>query len=384
MPFVLEGEFSVSELRRILIVDDSRMVRASLSRHLKGVYDIREEENGEQAWQTLVLDHSIEAVISDLQMPVLDGFGLLKRLRGCKLKRLQEIPFVLISGDDDHVTMEKAENLGVSDFITKGISAAELRTRLSNLLQFVSTRQDLEEARVMQTQDPESGLFTRRYIELQCAQALSRALRHHADASLMIIGFDHFDHLIEQLGERKAGEICLKFARQVAGKVRNEDSIGHFSSGRFAIVTPGTSSETCLVFAERLRRAVSDAVVTSGGKRLELSTSIGIASVLDDKATSAGALIDKACERLEQAIKCGGNCVKCSSRLKPEAAPRPLLTIEQALELLLAEKIEPVRQQATHLGERLLPLLMLLQQELEVDMRLVEVRQKLTERSATP
>ncbi|MDR2364459.1 MAG: diguanylate cyclase [Zoogloeaceae bacterium] len=371
----------MSELRRILIVDDSRMVRASLSRHLKGVYDIREEENGEQAWQTLVLDHSIEAVISDLQMPVLDGFGLLERLRGCKLKRLQEIPFVLISGDDDQAIMEKAENLGVSDFITKGINATELKTRLGNLLQFVTTRQDLEEARVLQTQDPESGLFTRRYIELQCAQALSHALRHHADASLMLIGFDNFDHLTERLGERKAGEICLKFARQVAGKVRREDSIGHFSPGRFAIVTPGTSPETCLVFAERLRRAVSEAVITSGGKRLDLSTSIGIASVLNDKMTSAGALIDMAYARLEDAVRHGGNCIRCgsNSRAAEEPVPPPL-NIEQALELLLAQKIEPVRQQMTLLGERMLPFLMLLQQELDVDMRLAEVRQKLTER----
>jgi diguanylate cyclase (GGDEF)-like protein len=370
----------VSELRHILIVDDSRMVRASLSRHLKGVYNIREEENGEQAWQTLVLDHSIEAVISDLQMPVLDGFGLLERLRGCKLARLQEIPFVLISGDDDQGVMEKAERLGVSDFITKGISATELKTRLGNLLQFVTARQSLEEARVLQTQDPDSGLFTRRYIELQSAQALSHALRHRTDASLMLIGFDNFTRLTERLGERKAGEICLKFAHQVAGKVRREDSIGHFSAGRFAIISPGTSPETCLVFAERLRHAVSEAVITSGGKRLNLSMSIGIASVLSDQATSAGALIDLACERLEQAINSGGNCVKCSS-LKPVEPVLPPLDIEQALELLLAQKTEAVRQQLTPLSERLLPFLTLLQQELGVDMRLAEVRQKLAERN---
>ncbi|MDR0672472.1 MAG: diguanylate cyclase [Zoogloeaceae bacterium] len=372
----------MSELRRILIVDDSRMVRASLGRHLKGVYDIREEENGEQAWQTLVLDHSIEAVISDLQMPVLDGFGLLERLRGCKLKRLQDIPFVLISGDDDQDTMERAERLGVSDFITKGINATELKTRLGNLLQFIDTRQSLEESRVLQTQDPESGLFTRRYIELQSAQALSHALRHHADASLMLIGFDNFTRLTEQLGERKAGEICLKFARQVADKVRREDSIGHFSPGRFAIVSPGTSPETCHVFAERLRRAVSSAVITSGGKRLDLSMSIGIASVLGDQVTSAGALIDLACERLEEAVSGGGNCVKCNA-LKSAEPAEPSLDIEQALELLLAQKTRTVLKQLTPLSERLLPLLLLLQQESGIDMRIDEVREKLAQRPAS-
>ena len=71
----------MSDLPRVLIVDDSRMVRTSLARHLKGIYEVREEGDGEAAWQTLVLDHTIAAVISDLQMPVLmaldfwSGFG---------------------------------------------------------------------------------------------------------------------------------------------------------------------------------------------------------------------------------------------------------------------------------------------------------------------
>ena len=41
----------------ILIVDDSRVVRVKLIHHLKDHYDVREESDGEAAWQTLVVDH---------------------------------------------------------------------------------------------------------------------------------------------------------------------------------------------------------------------------------------------------------------------------------------------------------------------------------------
>ena len=159
----------MSDLPRLLIVDDSRMVRASLARHLKGVYEVKEEGDGEAAWQTLVLDHTIAAVISDLQMPVLDGFGLLERVRTCKLSRLRDIPFILISGEEDQEVLERAERLGVSDFISKGVTAVELKTRLGHLLQFAQTRQSLEEARAQQVQDAVTGLFTRKYVELQAA-----------------------------------------------------------------------------------------------------------------------------------------------------------------------------------------------------------------------
>ena len=64
-----------NQLPRILIVDESRMVRAMISKHIREFYDFREEANGEAAWQVLVLDHSIELVICSLSMPVLDGNG---------------------------------------------------------------------------------------------------------------------------------------------------------------------------------------------------------------------------------------------------------------------------------------------------------------------
>jgi PleD family two-component response regulator len=50
-------EADVADLPHILIVDDSRVVRVKLIHHLKDHYDVREESDGEAAWQTLVVDH---------------------------------------------------------------------------------------------------------------------------------------------------------------------------------------------------------------------------------------------------------------------------------------------------------------------------------------
>ena len=54
---------------RVLIADDSRIVRASIVQHLKDRFDIREVTDGEAAWQAILLDSSIRVVISDLTMP---------------------------------------------------------------------------------------------------------------------------------------------------------------------------------------------------------------------------------------------------------------------------------------------------------------------------
>ena len=90
-----------SQLPRILVVDESRMVRAMLIRHIRDLYDFREEADGEAAWQVLVLDHSIELVICSLSLPVLDGNGLLDRVRSSRLTRLSQMPMLMIAGDND-------------------------------------------------------------------------------------------------------------------------------------------------------------------------------------------------------------------------------------------------------------------------------------------
>ena len=92
---------SRNQLPRILIVDESRMVRAMLIRHIRDQYDFREEADGEAAWQVLVLDHSIELVICSLSLPVLDGDGVLVRVRSSRLSRLCQMPMLMISGDDN-------------------------------------------------------------------------------------------------------------------------------------------------------------------------------------------------------------------------------------------------------------------------------------------
>ena len=89
---------SPTQLPRILIVDESRIVRATISKHVRDLYDYREESDGEAAWQVLVLDHSIALVICSLSLPVLDGNGLLDRVRASKLTRLSQMPMLMIAG----------------------------------------------------------------------------------------------------------------------------------------------------------------------------------------------------------------------------------------------------------------------------------------------
>ncbi|HEX6733185.1 MAG TPA: diguanylate cyclase [Azonexus sp.] len=368
----------MAELPRILVVDDSRVVRVSLVQHLKKNYDVREEGDGDAAWQTLVLDHSIKAVISDLQMPKLNGYELLERVRSSKLRRLQLLPFILLSGEESEEERLKAQALGVSDFVTKGAGNAELLTRLKNLLALSEAHENLESGREQMVQDPRTGLFTRKYLEMQTAQALSHSARHGVETSVMVLGFDGFAALGQRLGVPVATEVANRFARMLAGKVRQEDSLGHFGEGQFAIVSPGTAGNYCCTFAERVREAVEVARLSVGGQTVAVTVSIGVASMPGDPVESAAALLDLAGQRMQQAMDAGGNRTE-SGGARPATRP---ISLNHALELLAAQRAEPVRPHAESLARQLLPLLRLIDEELGLALPLAELERRLSERNS--
>ncbi len=104
----------------VLVVDDSRFVRASLVRALVSRFRVQQAESGERAWEVLLLDPSIGAVLSDLNMPGVDGFELLQRVRGSMLERVRMLPFAVLSGADDPAQRERARELGADRFVVKG------------------------------------------------------------------------------------------------------------------------------------------------------------------------------------------------------------------------------------------------------------------------
>src|SRR5258706_3383943 len=87
--------------QRVLVVDDSRIVRTTLARLIRKSFEVREEANGEAGWQPIMTDPSIAVVFSDIQIPALDGFALLERIRQSEEPPIRSMPLIVISGDEE-------------------------------------------------------------------------------------------------------------------------------------------------------------------------------------------------------------------------------------------------------------------------------------------
>jgi diguanylate cyclase (GGDEF)-like protein len=363
-----------NQLPRILIVDESRMVRAMISKHIREFYDFREEANGEAAWQVLVLDHSIELVICSLSMPVLDGNGLLDRVRASRLTRLSQMPMLMISGDDDEAR-ERAKSHGASDFISRSTGGPELLLRVDTLLKLSQAQSQLKENLEQHVQNPETGIFTRKYIELQAVQAMSQAMRHGGEVSAMVMGFDNVGVLREEQGAEVVKQLQQRFIGMLTSKIRREDSLGHFAGSQMVLVSPGTPYPACESFGNRLREAIHSANISVHGRKLNLSVSVGVSNSPLDGVTSAGALIELAGVRLKEAQQSGGNrVIACNAQASTETAvPR----IEQAIALLKAGHESELLPHLAALGQQLLPFLKLLDRDLKMHLPIADIEKRL-------
>ena len=359
------SEAAVPPLPRVLVVDDSRMVRATIVKHIKSRFEVREEGDGESGWQTLMLDPSVQVLISDLTMPKLDGYGLLKRVRASNIPRLREMPVIMISGDEDEAARIRAKECGATDFITKGIGTVELLSRLEALVKLVQARKELDAMSRQVMVDPESGLPTEEYLKQQGRQALALAQRHGSEISVIVVEIDHFDALVAKLGRPIGDQLIQQFRGVLSKRVRLEDTVSQTGPAQFTVVCPGIRLEDARAFANRLDQTIRNATISYRGERVEVSLKFGLANSKDDEWQTMTHLLQLSEGRAVQEEK------KASEEPAPEVAaepPLPGLGVEDALALLQAGESEGVKPHLAAIAAQLMPLLKLIDAELRLGM----------------
>ena len=115
---------------KILIVDDEPLIRDALAFKLtKDGYEIDTAEDGEKAIEKVEAT-SYDMIISDVMMPFISGFELLKILK----ERGTEAPVLMLTSLNSENAVLKAFDMGADDFMTKPFSPNELSVRIKKLL----------------------------------------------------------------------------------------------------------------------------------------------------------------------------------------------------------------------------------------------------------
>jgi len=335
--------------RRVLVVDDSKFVRKTFATILRGSFDVREEADGEAAWSAIEGDRSIVMVFTDLDMPKLNGFGLLARMRASSDARIRELPVVVISGVEEQANKQRARAAGAHDFIAKSADAAEVLARLDNVMRLVSTRKELEAARevrgVAAARDRLTGTLTGQYLLTESRKRFSFARRHGGDLAVMALRIANLREVTRSAGKEAADQVLSRIAKLVSSQIREEDSIARTAADTFMVVAPATSAAQMQMLAERLRAQLEQAKLSFGKQPLHIVSRVGVASLGADALGSIEELMRAALQRLDTP--------------QPVAVPAPAAAaqlpaeVEQALQTLERADIGRTGEATTELLKRL-------------------------------
>jgi diguanylate cyclase (GGDEF)-like protein len=366
--------------QRVLLVDDSRIVRTTIAKLIRKSFDVKEESDGEAGWQAISTDPSIVVVFSDIQMPKLDGFGLLERIRGSQDARIKSIPVIMISGDEEDATKKRARAAGANDFITKTTDGTEILSRIDNLLHLVEAKQQLVVSKQAidqtVTRDPMTSTFTQHYLVTEGAKHFSHARRHGGSLSVLVFQIETYGEITEKVGKAVADQLLARIAKLVMGTLRAEDSMGRTADAGFAVVFPGTSSQQALAFARRMHEQLEKAQVTYREQVLKIRSSIGLAALDVDAASSIEELMKLAQQRLQDAAnrKAQQRIVNQDevSLVKPLSLPSD---IERAVQVIENANAEQLGEAAREVLRRMLPFLVAVCRKLNVEIPLDRITQ---------
>lgn len=376
--------------QRVLIVDDSRIVRTTIARLIRSTFDVREEANGEAGWKAISTDPSIVVVFSDIQMPELDGFGLLERIRKSEDPRVKGMPVIVISGDEDDATKKRARAAGANDFITKATDGTEILSRIDNLLHMVEAKQKLAVSTKTQEQtaktmeqtairDPVTGAFTPQYLVIEGNKHFAHARRHGGPLSVLAFRVETYGDIAKKAGKNVADQLLARLAKLVMGTLRTEDSMGRVGEATFAVIFNGTSSQQALAFARRLQEQLAKAQVTYQNQVFKFVTSTGLAALDIDPAKSVEDLMKLALQRLQD---------PASQKAPPavaQTAPKMVLElpidIESAVKAIEGTNPERLGEEGNEVLRRLLPFLLAACRRLNVELPVDKIVQALKSRS---
>lgn len=117
---------------KLLVVDDDKTTRKLLTLYLKGKgYEIVTAENGLDAIEKLGME-SFSVMITDMNMPYMDGIELTKNLRSDP--NLNKLPIIMLTTEADNDERERAFSAGVNDYLVKPASAEQITDSIKRIL----------------------------------------------------------------------------------------------------------------------------------------------------------------------------------------------------------------------------------------------------------
>jgi diguanylate cyclase (GGDEF)-like protein len=322
----------------ILVTDDDPASRLLVSSAVERLgHRCTVAENGEAAWRSFK-EHAPEVVITDWDMPGMDGTALARAIRGHGGSAYTYV--LVLTGAADEEQARATMEAGADDLMIKPLDFAELERKLIAAGRVTALHRRMhEDAR----HDALTGLGNRLRLAEDLAVLCGRVERYGHAYCVALFDIDGFKSCNDAGGHRQGDEALRGVAHVLREQIRSGDMVYRYGGDEFLVLLPEQSLDTATLAAERLRAAVEALGLPhpSGGP---VTVSAGVAGLESGASARPDQLFELADQALYRAKEGGRNRVEVHSA--------PAGDERSTIRVLIADDDPGVRLALSALGQR--------------------------------
>ncbi len=279
----------------ILVVDDSMVFRKQMKQMLENLfYKVVTVAHGEEAINLINTNMQISLVLTDYNMPVMDGLELTAAIREKHNKN--DLSIIAISSNNDEEINALFLKEGANDYIKKPYSKEEFSCRVNNSIEA------LENINIITNhanRDFLTGLYNRRYFFKEVQIYFDEATANSEDFAIAMIDIDHFKNVNDTYGHDTGDKAIVHLSEILRTSTDHGDIVARFGGEEFCVILKNVSPSEAKDIMEKLRRKVELAITLSDKKEeIRFNISIGLVTqhedTLDDTVNQADLLLYEA------------------------------------------------------------------------------------------
>jgi len=279
----------------VLVVDDSTTVRAYI-KHLLVIYqfNVFEASDGIDALKIVEENPNISLVLTDFNMPNMDGLELTKALR--RQYSNQQMAIIGMSAFGNNQLSAHFLKLGGSDFINKPFLEEEFFCRINQNMELL---EHISQLKYLATRDSLTGLFNRRHFFEVGNQIFDRCKTKNLHFGIALLDIDYFKKVNDTYGH-DSGDIVLRqlgklLIKDFEGDNSCTDVVARYGGEEFCFLLVADEIQQIQDRLAKLRKAIQvDSFILDNGFELKVTASIGLFIGVVDDLKSGLTIADKA------------------------------------------------------------------------------------------
>ncbi len=274
----------------VLVVDDSKIYKKSITDSLHKIkLNVIEAENGEEALLKLESNPNISMVITDYEMPKMNGLDLTFKIR--ELYKKDQLSIIAMSTVAGQEIIAKFLRFGANDFLNKPFSHSEIVTRVNSNLELLDLFSKIKD---MANKDFLTGMFNRRYFFDSGKSIFNKNKRKRKPLAVVMVDIDKFKNINDSYGH-DVGDDAIKQIKVILDKnLRESDLVARFGGEEFCILLEDINIQEVQALFEKIRAEFESNAITSHGFEISYTISTGVFFGLLDSMDEMIKLSDEA------------------------------------------------------------------------------------------